>query len=129
MLSSIAGIRLDSASSTEEIETMARQTATMQRPHCDDCDTNLLTHAAWLTTADGAELCISCGEARERAEAAANLPRRPAWIDEQIKSMRADAELETEQPPAPRPDPETMALLARVDMLLEQYREKERKQS
>lgn len=100
---------------------MARQRVTMSRPYCDGegCDINLLTQHAWLTTADGRELCISCAEKEEHAAEAAAGPRRPAWIDEDLERYRAEAKAAGKLPPAPAPDLKTRELIARADALLE----------
>lgn len=66
----------------------------IRRPECDGCGRNLLTQNAWLTTADGEELCISCVEARERRariERALN-PERPAWLQAMYDEARAKVE-------------------------------------
>jgi hypothetical protein len=70
---------------------MARQTTTLERPVCDGCRCNLLTCNAWLTTAEGEELCLNCVDARALAEQIKRVlePSTPEWIAQELDKIRA----------------------------------------
>ena len=80
---------------------MASKLITITRPHCDGCGCNLLTCNAWLTTAEGEELCLDCVDDRARAERIKRVlePSTPEWIAQELdkirESKRAERHLET----------------------------------